>query len=637
MVTDAFWNLAEKQAHDRDQTLSPFNKEVAEAVLNGGFAALEDSFRQSPRYQVISAPTGSGKSSYAWALVGAVVQAEADSSALFLCETIHQCEDTYRELTKLVPPEHLAIWTGAHDAKKPLEDIQRDYGFEPSARFHANDLPNKRVVVATHAFYKGARGRLAMEYRGRDRTLTVVDERPKEVSVFDIDQGDVGKVRDWAIGHFGGESEAVRALRALHDYLGDAWEIERSEGGKNFRALRRSDLSWFTSLEAREVSAGEGEQLPARVVSFAQALSTGYAFMARYEGSSHGGRFVGYRMDLPIMPGTILLDATSDIDGVSSLVPWRAAVRSPQVAYDNLSVSLMAPPEEVVGPKQRLVPLLQSAKGARPYAEWIMETVLANSKPGEKVLAVVHKVLLSHDYLPDVSEFGEGAFDLEGRSVAFIHWGYGIGSNRWKEATSVFLFGEFHVPKRATVATTLGLLDQPAGSPRLKSMDGPNSQDDLLRLVRDGHLLRWEKQLAMRGNARNISADGVCGHQRLFVTSEFSRFMKYRNTLFPGATFHVDSSVQRRKTGGGAKGLAALLASTDAHRLTGPELRTVGINLNKDRARLLANPVVRQAMALRGWTYHCGGGRGKPSCFVRAEGASVSNDNAEVVSARPAA
>ena len=31
-------------------------------------------------------------------------------------------------------------------------------------------------------------------------------------------------------------------------------------------------------------------------------------------------------MDLPIAPGTILLDATSDIDGVSQIVPWRRTV-----------------------------------------------------------------------------------------------------------------------------------------------------------------------------------------------------------------------------------------------------------------------------------------------------------------------
>ena len=308
-----------------------------------------------------------------------------------------------------------------------------------------------------------------------------------------------------------------------------------------------------------------GDQLPSAVVGFARALASGYAFMSRFDESTRGGRFVGYRMDLPIVPGTVLLDATSDIDGVSSIVPWRVAVPSPRVSYDNLKVTLLAPPAEVVGPGERISEVVARAKRAGPYAEWIKTTVVANTVPGEKVLVVVHKGLLDHDYLPVADSLGEGAFDLEGRKVAFINWGYGIGSNRWKEATSVFLFGEFHVPKRATVATTLGLLDRPAGAPRLDAMGGPNSQDNILRLLRDGHLLRWEKQLAMRGNARNITADGVCGRQRLFVTSEFGRFMQHRDALFPGATFVVDRSVQQAvPKRGGARALAAHLASAEA-------------------------------------------------------------------------
>jgi hypothetical protein len=617
-IKQAFWTIIESQAQDRGHTLTSFNREVAQTILNGGLLAYEDRLEIKAQYRVISAPTGSGKSSYAWALIAALIQAVPGSSALFLCETIDQCEDTYKELAKLVDSNELGIWTSAHDRSKPLEDIRREYEFTPSARFFARDLTSHRVAIVTHAFYRGPRGDQARNYEGQPRTLTVVDERPKEVSLFDIDQGDVAKALDWAVVKFGNDTPAEKALKALRDYLVDTWETERPKG-KNFKPLKRSDMSWFTSEEASAVLSEKPDSLEGIVIGFAQSLATGYAFMSRHDRSTRGGRFVGYRMDLPILPGTVLLDATSDIDGVSQLVDWRTPVPSPRVSYENLTVVHMAPPPEVIGSRERVTEIVKNAKRARPYAEWIRKTVVANTKPGEKVLVVTHKALLAHEYLPESVSLGEDSYDLEGRKVAFINWGYGIGSNRWKEATSVFLFGEFHIPKRGTVGTTLALIDQPAGTPRLDGMQSPNSQDEVFLSLQHGHLMRWEKQLAMRGNARNLTPDGVCGKQKLFVTSEFKRFSQYRKRLFPGATFIVDSSVSETASEkGGCGAVAALLMSSEQSCITSLGVKAItGVILKKNPERIVSNPLVKQAMQEGGWVYVSGGGRGNPSRFER--------------------
>lgn len=617
-IEQAFWTIIEHQAQDRGRTLTQFNRSVAQTILNGGLLAYKDRLEVKAQYRVISAPTGSGKSSYAWALIAALIQAVPDSSALFLCETIDQCEDTYKELAKLVNPGDLAIWTSAHDRARPLEDIKREYEFTPSARLFARDLSSHRVAIVTHAFYKGPRGDLARNYEGQPRTLTVVDEKPKEVSLFDIDQGDVAKALDWAVVTFGNDTPAEKAMKALRDFLINTWEIERPKG-KNFKPLMRSDLSWFSSEEANAVLGEKPDSLEGKVIGFAQSLATGYAFMSRHDRSTRGGRFVGYRMDLPILPGTVLLDATSDIDGVSQLVDWRTPVPSPRVSYQNLTVIHMAPPPEVIGHRERITEIIKTAKRARPYADWIRKTVVANTEPGEKVLVVTHKALIAHEYLPDSVSLGEGSYDLEGRKVAFINWGYGIGSNRWKEATSVFLFGEFHIPKRSTVGTTLALIDQPAGTPRLDGMQSPNSQDGVFLSLQHGHLLRWEKQLAMRGNARNLTPDGLCGHQKLFVTSEFERFVQYREKLFPGATFQVDGSVRDTTSEkGGCSSIAALLMSSGQNSITSLDLKEItGVTLKKNSERILSNELVRQAMREGGWVYIRGGGRGNPSRFER--------------------
>ena len=151
--------------------------------------------------------------------------------------------------------------------------------------------------------------------------------------------------------------------------------------------------------------------------------------MARFQGSAKGGRFIGYDMDFPVRPGTLLFDTTSDIDGVTQLVSWRSPVASPQVNYDNLTVTHLTPPLDVIGPKDRVGELVKSLKRAKAYAAWIEATVLRNTEPGEKVLVVVHKAMLTKLHLlPDSQTLGSDAYDLQGRKVAFINWGYGIGS-----------------------------------------------------------------------------------------------------------------------------------------------------------------------------------------------------------------
>ncbi|ACA20670.1 hypothetical protein M446_6407 [Methylobacterium sp. 4-46] len=530
-----FWGFVEKQAHERGRSISAFSQSVAQSILDAGLAACDDRDHQREQYRVVSAPTGSGKSSYAWAFVAALIEAVPGSSAVFLCETIHQCEDTYNELLKLVSSDDLAIWTSAHDLAKPLDTIERTHQFTPAARFRTTDLSDRRVIVVTHAFYKGPRGSLARRYQAEERTLTIIDEKPTEVAIFDIDVGDVVKVRDWAQATTSIPA-AVQACSALQEFLDGVWSQDRP-GPRTYRPLHLSDLAWFASLEADRLREEHGgREAPdlrvASVIGFAQALANGYAFMSRYDGASQGGRFVGYKPDMPVRPGTVLLDATSDIDGVAQLVPTqRVMMPSPRLSFENLTVSHLVPPVDVIGPRERVSQIVKTCQRAEPYARWIMGTIREHTEPGEKVLVVAHKAMLDHAYLPNgKTSFNEDAYELDGRKVAFINWGTGIGSNRWKDATSVFLFGEFHLPKRATVGAALGLLNVPAGScSRLSRMENPNSRDAVFLTLQQGHLLRWEKQLAMRGNARNITSQGVCGLQKLFVTSEFSRFLLHKD------------------------------------------------------------------------------------------------------------
>ena len=280
--------------------MTPFGHQVAEVILDAGLAALSDHRQGIPRYRVVSAPTGSSKSSYSWALTAAFIAAIPNSSVVFACETVAQCDDTYRELATLVDPKDLAVWSGAHDIDRDPSDIEFKFGFVPKVRFKRDVLDRRRVVVVTHALLKNPRGENGRTYKGQPRTLRIIDERMKEVDLLDVDLGDVVKARDWAVTKFGNLSSAFGALTSLHNYLEGAWQSGREGSRKSFVGLDHDSALWFNTPDATVVlSRLPSESTPAKVIRFAQSLTTGYAFMSCFDGTAKGGCFIGYKLDLP--------------------------------------------------------------------------------------------------------------------------------------------------------------------------------------------------------------------------------------------------------------------------------------------------------------------------------------------------
>jgi hypothetical protein len=84
--------------------------------------------------------------------------------------------------------------------------------------------------------------------------------------------------------------------------------------------------------------------------------------------------------------------------------------------------------------------------------------------------------------------------------------------------------------------------------PRLKVLQGLKATDGVLasmrslsakvpavEALREGHLLRWTKQMALRGRGRCFDENGTCGRQKLVFTGEVSRLLAHFTRLFPGA------------------------------------------------------------------------------------------------------
>src|SRR5262249_39807785 len=134
-------------------------------------------------------------------------------------------------------------------------------------------------------------------------------------------------------------------------------------------------LQWFMRGEAAYILRDHKAEIPGldQVFGFARALTAGCAFAAP---SAQVVRFVGWQSKLIVRPGTILLDATADIDGVSQICPWRQHVKVPKAHYGNLEIIHV--PQHT---KKRLSEYLKTAANQRAYVDWMVKTVKAHMAP----------------------------------------------------------------------------------------------------------------------------------------------------------------------------------------------------------------------------------------------------------------
>jgi hypothetical protein len=97
---------------------------------------------------------------------------EAPQGCVFVTDRIQRADEVYRDLEAALPGK-VAIWTSEH------KDL-----------FSREVLRRYPVVVVTGQFYLGPNGHLAHSVSSRNdfqkRALTIVDERPEEVTTYEI-------------------------------------------------------------------------------------------------------------------------------------------------------------------------------------------------------------------------------------------------------------------------------------------------------------------------------------------------------------------------------------------------------------------------------------------------------------------
>jgi hypothetical protein len=520
---------------------------------------------------------------------------EAPYGSVFLTDRCKRADEVYHELEALLPNNKVAIWTQEH---KHL--------------FSREALRQRPAIVVNNQFYLSSNGKHAYNVNNRghfqSRALTIVDERPEDVTTYEILLWEAQKVRDEIQGTRPEAKEYMDGLLRLMEqysyepsnkiYLPDDADVS-------------DQLAWFDGPQAERLATLKIANID-QLFGFAKALVQGCGFVVSE--NKHRVRYIGYASKLTknLCAGTVLLDATADVDGVSHIVPWRVNVEVPQARYDNLEIICV--PQHT---NKNLKKYFSTAPNQKAYVKWMVKTIKEHIKPQEHGLVICKKTLIDQQRVPNWPDDDERfknsdsytenyEWDVEGRKLCVVHWGTGIGSNDWNSADVVFLCDEFHLPRRTAIATVQGLREQTVREGDLASMKTPNSRAPAVDIFALGHRLRWLKQMALRGHARCYDENGVCGKQRLVVACDLATFMAHVDKLFPGAKVHT--------TGAGDSGkwserVITLLNGSEASTMTTGELGKLLGKAWRDVRAAVLTPAFYSALDGIGWHYVPGKGR----------------------------
>src|SRR6516165_10332034 len=248
-----------------------FYAETGNAVFNAGYLALSDYCKGSAgprRLHVVSAPAGGGKTSYSYALMLAFTRyseqrPDAPYGCVFVVDQIKKADEAFKDLNALMPGK-VAVWTIEHDrgCKK------RTKVPHAAAEFIKDELRHYPIIVVTHAFYNGPNGNkahvLVRDKRvSSGRALSVVDERPEEVVIYQITLKEAQDVREKL------EVKRPDLKHVLDKLMLFMMPYTVNVSGGIMRASDRfgqdviaDQLDWFTSQDAGLVLRDHGAAIP---------------------------------------------------------------------------------------------------------------------------------------------------------------------------------------------------------------------------------------------------------------------------------------------------------------------------------------------------------------------------------------
>lgn len=498
----------------------------------------------------IPASTGSGKSTFACSLIAAFHESDDAYTAAFITNTIREAQSVYNNLSKLLPNGVMYVHSSAHASRDTIA-IEAKHGKEVADHIRQfgqstkSNLKKHRIVVCTHALWiqEGLDGSdLGIRLFNGDinRLHIFVDEQPNLTETQDVVLSDIAFLCENAR-RMPDNTDATAAIGRVFSRMRDAC---KTKGGRfqAFTILCRSEYEKLKAIEPSKLASGLELERMTKILRFLEFASRGNCFLVRghhsdevVEGVRRKTSFVAYALNLQVSAGTIILDATSKFSALTKMHARVKLVDVPNVDYRNLAITQIEAPSQFRDIANRTTPRTTDEE----YIRFIRSMVIDKTDPGEKVLVVLHKRLL-----PMISN----AENYKGRIIHYCNWGTGIGSNEWRECTSVFLLSEYHMPRCVYLSTTLAMKGMEAKNEVIRSALGQNMVGST-KDIADWHRMRWLKQMATRGNVRNSDEHGVCGPMKLFTTMDKAMLINCFEELFPNTaepTFVPSHQVERK-------------------------------------------------------------------------------------------
>ncbi len=572
-------------------------------------------------FTAVSAATGSGKSVGACTLIAYLVT--QGQTCAYVVETIEAVEEVRALLDKVLPGK-VAAYSSIHRANAAPDKV-RDYsdmGVTALKRFTEEEFLNAPVVVTTHDRWRReiTEGKsLGVLTCGTEpRALVVVDEEPETQVVYQRQPEDVsalasvladnsrkGDARELG---FTSDHFASDTLLAIHDRMRRlkdnasipqmySADIVTAEDADVLESITRQDLSIRLS--------GTLERLEFHweTVEFLRAAAQGRVFYARGTGSS----FYAYAFRLAVKPRHVILDGTADLNAMYAVGSHVLTIEAERADYSQVKLVAVRPPQEFVG-RMRDDGIMRDYRGASKYMEWFIDYLVKNTVEGEQVLVYGKKRLLSFGAhkLPQYDTSGSNELGLShyrGRVIHWVNFGRGRGLNKWKDCTSYFRLGDFHMRRAVATATVGSLTGRTFGEGELKKLSSPKHRHPEVTEVMETHRVVFNKQDAARICIRSLNDEGVASAATLhMIDCDLGLLVKYKDRMFPCAPEYSLIGYEAAAGKGGAERLANLLLTTDAARLSMDETALHADVRKADLPRTLRVPVVVSALAARGWT-----------------------------------
>jgi hypothetical protein len=574
--------------------------------------------RQDAPIRAVSVMTGGGKSTSAWAYIAAAAAVDPEFSAAYLVPTVRAALEAKAGIEELLGANTVCCWNWATKHNRNEGKVREELGQLPSFIVHRDEIPLSRVVILTHELWRtelsDQRDYGARNWRGKPRDVLFIDESPDLVSIHSAQPSDLQGLHD-ALMERRPDHAWLPVLRSvvgrMNAAIGEARQeygtaalVSRSEG-KHFQDANYAAIFPLTnpalSRDARDLEVA----LYGDLCRFLSAASLGSVFY-----SLHDRRFYAYRLDGdPSGPGMVLLDATSDWSDLA-ILGSADRVPVPKADYSRLELLHLDHPPAF----RRIDKVVKEPKRAKDYGHWIQQAVLANTVPGDDVLIVAHKACFDWSFCPS-SRDPDKPMDWQGRKVNTEHFGAGIGLNLWRHKNVVMIFGEFIRPRWATIAAVNAYSTTRPSNDRLRLAVGTKQADDYIprdpqyATAHEAHILRWSKQLAMRGAARIIDGDGRCKPMRLVLSMGYERLIRNLDKLFPGCPkpraandpASPRNASDRPLKPTGRDGLVRLLVDREKPLYGADEIERITNIRTFQLAKALSSPRIRGVADTYGW------------------------------------